>query len=68
MAVKVYQNKSGSNITWEADNGVHMSWHSNSNSNGKPLFSVKVDGCGQYVKNYDENGRVVSEVLKDPKK
>ena len=68
MAVKVYENESGMNITWEPHKAAHASWHSNSNSNGKPLFSVKVDGCGQYVKTYNEDGSMNTEEVKDPKK
>jgi len=78
MAVNVYPNEHGVNITWEPHKDMYkdsdlnkiadISWHSNANSNGKPLFSVKVDGCGQYVKTYNEDGSMNTEKVNEPKK
>ena len=66
MALKIYSNEHGTNITWEKDKDTHWSWHSNSNSNDRPLFSVKTED-GQYVRKYDEDARRSSEELKDAK-
>ena len=66
MAVTVYPNKNGTNITFEAENGEKWSWHFNEKSNGKPLFSIKVEGGGQFVKTYDEDGHLDSQEVKPP--
>ena len=65
MAIKVYSNKSGTNITHELDGGK-MSWHSNAKSNGEALFSYKT-AEGQYVKTYEKDGWSSSQQLKDKK-
>ena len=67
MAIKVYSGKSGASITWEREDGSHWSWHSNAKSNDEALFSVKTVNDGQYVRTYDEDNRIQSEELKDPK-
>ena len=65
--VRVYSNKNGANITFVDDKGVKRSYHSNSESNGKPIYSEKHPGLGQFVKQYDSNLKIVSQEFKPPK-
>jgi len=65
--VRVYSNQHGANITFVDDKGVKRSYHSNSESNGKPIYSEKHPGLGQYVKQYDSNGKIISQEFKPSK-
>lgn len=67
MAINVYSNKNGTNITWEKPDGSKSSWHSNEKSDKGPVYSEKYPGLGQFQKKYDSKGNIVSQDFKLPK-